>query len=156
MADFDCQMSIPKMAFAFTWEIYFEEIPEEDFLLTLEEQKAYVKQYGLYLPDEQHKKAWSVGGGNPMSLVFYVMEKGNLEHTLKRQWDFLEVHVYAQWDVELQEFFMDVSIVESFTVKLASMLTGRSDVEQLIARYLEMPMGDAAIHAAMASQKTND
>ena len=112
----------------------FEEIPEEDFLLTLEEQKTYVSQYGLYLPDEQHQKAWNVGGGNLMSLVFYVMEKGNLEHTLKRQWDFLEMHVYAQWDVELQEFFMDISIVESFTVKLASMLTGRSDVEQLIAR----------------------
>lgn len=112
----------------------FEEIPEEDFLLTLEEQKAYVSQYGLYLTDEQHRAAWNVGGGNPMSLVFYVMEKGDLDRTLKRQWDFLEMHVYEQWDVELQEFFMDISIVEFFTMKLASMLTGRSDVEQLIAR----------------------
>ena len=111
----------------------FAEIPEEDFLLTLEEQIAYVEQYDLHLPVEQHREAWNVGHGNALSLVFYAMEKGNLERTIKRQWDYLEIHVYDQWDMQLQEFFMDISIVESFTVQLAAMLTGRRDVEKLIS-----------------------
>lgn len=69
-----------------------------------------------------------------MSLFFYVMENCNLERTIKRQWDYLEVHVYDQWDLQLQEFFMDVSVVEEFTVQLAAMLTGRRDVEKLISQ----------------------
>ena len=44
------------------------------------------------------------------------------------------VHVYDQWDLQLQEFFMDVSVVEEFTVQLAAMLTGRRDVEKLISQ----------------------
>ena len=112
----------------------FVEIEEEDFLFSLDEQIAYIEQFGLELPHEQHQAAWSIGGGNPLSLFFYVMENCNLERTIKRQWDYLEVHVYDQWDLQLQEFFMDVSIVEEFTVQLATMLTGRRDVEKLISQ----------------------
>lgn len=111
----------------------FAEIPEEDFLFDMEEQKQYLDKCGLHLSMEQQKIAWKVGCGNPLSLLFFVMEHGNLELTKKRFWDYLESHVYDQWELPLQEFFMAVSIVERFTVKLASMLTGRSDVEQLIA-----------------------
>lgn len=112
----------------------FVEIEEEDFLFSLDEQIAYIEQFGLELPHEQHQEAWSIGGGNPLSLFFYVMENCNLERTIKRQWDYLEVHVYDQWDLQLQEFFMDVSVVEEFTVQLAAMLTGRRDVEKLISQ----------------------
>ena len=73
-----------------------------------------------------------------VSSFIFAMEKGNLELTQRRQWDYLEIHVYDQWDLELQEFFMDISIVETFTVRLASMLTGRSDVEKLIFRAEEV------------------
>ena len=110
----------------------FVEIEEKDFLFSVEEQVAYVEQFGLDLPLQKHQEAWNVGGGNPLSLVFFVMENGDLERTMKRQWDYLEVHVYDQWDVQLQEFFMDISIVDEFTVQLAAMLTGRRDVEKLI------------------------
>ena len=112
----------------------FVEIEEEDFLFSLDEQIAYIEQFGLELRHEQHQAAWSIGGGNPLSLFFYVMENCNLERTIKRQWDYLEVHVYDQWDLQLQEFFMDVSVVEEFTVQLATMLTGRRDVEKLISQ----------------------
>ena len=112
----------------------FVEIEEEDFLFSLDEQIVYIEQFGLELSHEQHQAAWSIGGGNPLSLFFYVMENCNLERTIKRQWDYLEVHVYDQWDLQLQEFFMDVSIVEEFTVQLATMLTGRRDVEKLISQ----------------------
>lgn len=42
----------------------FVEIEEEDFLFSLDEQIAYIEQFGLELPHEQHQEAWSIGGGN--------------------------------------------------------------------------------------------
>lgn len=116
----------------------FAEIEESDFLFSLDEQITYLEQYDIHLTLEEHQKAWNLGGGNALSLLFFVMEKGNLELTQRRQWDYLETHVYDRWDLELQEFFMDISIVETFTVGLASMLTGRSDVEKLIFRAEEV------------------
>ena len=116
----------------------FAEIEESDFLFSLDEQITYLEQYDIHLTREEYQKAWNLGGGNALSLLFFVMEKGNLELTQRRQWDYLETHVYDQWDLELQEFFMDISIVETFTVRLASMLTGRSDVEKLIFRAEEV------------------
>lgn len=123
----------PRWLLGLRMKYMFVEIPEKDFFLTFEQQKVYTQRAGLILTEEQHQKAWQMGRGIPMSLVFFVMEKGDLERTKKRVWDFLEIQVYDQWDTELQDFFMDVSITESFTLQLAAMLTGRNDVEQLIA-----------------------
>lgn len=117
----------------FRTKYIFIEILEEDFLLSREEQTLYLEQFDLHISEEIQQEVWELARGNPMPLLFLVMEKGDLERGKKRQWDFLETHVYDQWNIELQEFFMDVSIVETFTVKLAAMLTGRSDVEKLIA-----------------------
>lgn len=123
----------PRWLLEFRTKYIFIEIPEEDFLLSREEQTLYLEQFDLHISEEIQQEVWELARGNPMPLLFLVMEKGDLERGKKRQWDFLETHVYDQWNIELQEFFMDVSIVETFTVKLAAMLTGRSDVEKLIA-----------------------
>ncbi len=124
----------PRWLLTLRTKYIFVEIEESDFLFSIEEQRAYLEQYGICLPDELHERAWRMGGGNPLSLLFFAMEKGNLERTQKREWDYLESHVYEQWDVELQEFFMNICIVETFTIRLAAMLTGRSDVEKVIAK----------------------
>ena len=124
----------PRWLLTLRTKYIFVEIEESDFLFSIEEQCAYLEQYGICLPDELHERAWRMGGGNPLSLLFFAMEKGDLERTQKREWDYLESHVYEQWDVELQEFFMNICIVETFTIRLAAMLTGRSDVEKVIAK----------------------
>lgn len=124
----------PRWLLTLRTKYIFVEIEESDFLFSIEEQRAYLEQYGICLPDELHERAWRMGGGNPLSLLFFAMEKGDLERTQKREWDYLESHVYEQWDVELQEFFMNICIVETFTIRLAAMLTGRSDVEKVIAK----------------------
>lgn len=124
----------PRWLLTLRTKYLFVEIEESDFLFSIEEQRAYLEQYGICLPDELHERAWRMGGGNPLSLLFFAMEKGDLERTQKREWDYLESHVYEQWDVELQEFFMNICIVETFTIRLAAMLTGRSDVEKVIAK----------------------
>lgn len=124
----------PRWLLTLRTKYIFVEIEESDFLFSIEEQRAYLEQYGICLPDELHERAWRMGGGNPLSLLFFAMEKGDLERTQKREWDYLESHVYEQWDVKLQEFFMNICIVETFTIRLAAMLTGRSDVEKVIAK----------------------
>lgn len=124
----------PRWLLTLRTKYIFVEIEESDFLFSIEEQRAYLEQYGICLPDELHERAWRMGGGNPLSLLFFAMEKGDLERTQKREWDYLESHVYEQWDAELQEFFMNICIVETFTIRLAAMLTGRSDVEKVIAK----------------------
>ena len=72
-----------------------------------------------------------------MSLRIFVMENGNLEATMRTVWTYLESHVYDQWDTELQEFFMDISIVKDFTVSLAAMITGNKHVEHMLAQGME-------------------
>ena len=56
------------------------------------------------------------------------------EQVKSQMWDYLEYHVYDQWDVTIQEFLIELSIVDEFTVHLAEMITGRSDVEPLLSR----------------------
>lgn len=48
--------------------------------------------------------------------------------------NYLEYHVYDNWDIEMQEFLMEISIVDEFTTKQAEMVTGRSDSELLTER----------------------
>lgn len=74
----------PRWLLGLRTKYIFAEIPEEDFYLTLEEQKLYTERAGLLLSDEEHQAAWEVGRGLPMSLVFFVMEKGDIERTKKR------------------------------------------------------------------------
>ncbi len=112
-------------------------IQEEDFCLTREQQDEYMERFGVQLSDEELARAWSVGRGNPMSLRVYVMENGDLEATMRTVWTYLESHVYDQWDTELQDFFMDISIVKEFTVDLAAMITGNKHVENMLAQGAE-------------------
>lgn len=53
---------------------------------------------------------------------------------LSQMWDYLEYHVYDRWEISIQEFLMEVAIVEDFTVYMAEMITGRNDVESLLGR----------------------
>ena len=57
-----------------------------------------------------------------------------VENAKDQMWDYLEYHVYDQWEVQLQEFLMEVSIVDQFTIRLAEMITGRLDVEMLVEK----------------------
>ena len=128
----------PAWLLALRMKYSFVIIEEEDFCLTRAQQDEYVERYGLQASDEQLKEAWSVGRGNPMALRVYVMENGDLEATMRTVWTYLESHVYDQWDTELQDFFMDISIVKEFTVDLAAMITGNKHVEHMLAQGREI------------------
>ena len=50
----------------------------------------------------------------------------------EQMWNYLEFHVYDNWDIQMQDFLMKISIVDTFTIRLAEMITGANDAENLI------------------------
>lgn len=57
-----------------------------------------------------------------------------IDRGLSQMWDYLDWHVYDNWDIRIQEFLMEVSIVDCFTAHLAEMITGRNNVESILSR----------------------
>ena len=119
-------------------EYHFIEIAEQDFYFSRKEQDLYLDQCGVTLEEEKADEVWSLGKGHPVSLRLLVLENGEIDRAVKAMWLWLESHVFDQWEKELQEFLMETSIVEEYTKELAAMITGRDNVEELIARAEEL------------------
>lgn len=115
-------------------EYRFIEIAEKDFYFSRQEQNEYLRQSGISLEPELLEKAWELGKGHPVSVKLLVLENGNIDLAVKNMWLWLENHVFDQWEKELGEFLMETSIVENYTKELAGMITGRDNVDELIAR----------------------
>lgn len=65
-------------------------------------------------------------------------DKEHIEIIRGEIWDYLEQHVYEKWELELLEFFMQVSIVGQFNTHLAEMITGRNDVRYILDKAKEI------------------
>lgn len=112
-------------------------IGEEDLRLDRTQQDLYFEKWGMPLPWETSEKIWQRAGGNPLSLRMAMLAKGDVKLAEQAMCDYLEAHVYDQWDVEIQEFIMEMSVVDRFDAQSARLVTGRNDVEQLIDRAQE-------------------
>jgi len=112
-------------------------IKEEDFLLDRSGQDNYFEKWKVSLPPEKAKQIWQTGGGNPLFLRFVAMAEGDIDQAMNHLWKYL-LYIYDQWDTELQEFMMEMSVVDRFDFHMAQMATGRENVPQLIERALEM------------------
>ena len=53
-----------------------------------------------------------------------------LEKAIYDVWDYFESYVYDKWDAELDNFMMKLSIVDSFDLKLAQVLTENTKCRQ--------------------------
>ena len=119
----------------------FTVIEEEDFLLSEAETMQYLNLWGLTFTEEEFKKATGLTGGIGIVVRLLAMELSSgrpfdtnyIERMRNDFWDYLDCHVYDHWEVEIQEFFMQVCIVEEFDKRLAEMITGRTDVERMIS-----------------------
>lgn len=124
----------------------FMVIDEEDLALSKEEVEEFLREWNLLLAEQDVNRLYRETRGNPLVLRFAAIELmggGQLDSRVVERirykfWDYLEHHVYDQWDVELQEFLMEISIVDRFDIGLAEMITGRSDVQRMIRRAMEM------------------
>jgi LuxR family maltose regulon positive regulatory protein len=120
----------------------FTVIEENDMLLSPVEMASYMSLWGLALCGDDLNKImkFSFGIGIVARLIaMHLAAGGTLDDTsvekLKNEfWDYLDFHVFDQWDTELQEFLMQLCIVDVFDKRLAEMITGRSDVEKMISQ----------------------
>lgn len=118
----------------------FTVIEEEDFVLSDAEMLNYLNLWGLTLAEEDFSKVAGLTKGIGIVIRLLAMELSSgrpfdtnyIERMRNDFWDYLDCHVYDQWEIEIQEFLMQVCIVEDFDQHLAEMITGRSDVERMI------------------------
>ncbi|WP_228351563.1 LuxR C-terminal-related transcriptional regulator [Variimorphobacter saccharofermentans] len=119
----------------------FTVIEEEDFVLSETEMTNYLNLWGVTLAEEDFSKVAGLTKGIGIVLRLLALElsagrpfdTNHIERMRNDFWDYLESHVYDQWEMEIQEFLIQVSIVEEFDQHLAEMITGRSDVERMIS-----------------------
>ncbi len=123
----------------------FMVIGEEELNLSKEEVEEFLRGWNLLLAEQDAERLYRETTGNPLAVRLVAIEilGGSkiddrlFEQTRHKFWDYLERHVYDQWNVELQEFLMQLSIVDEFDTGLAEMITGRSDVQSMIRRAME-------------------
>ncbi|HEX3075880.1 MAG TPA: LuxR C-terminal-related transcriptional regulator [Lachnospiraceae bacterium] len=118
----------------------FTIIEEADLFLSAPELAQYLALWGITPPEEEFRKIVRLvkGIGIVARLIAMELVSGRpfnetcIERLRNEFWDYLDCHVYDQWDMELQDFLMQICIVEEFDNRLAEMITGRNDVERLL------------------------
>lgn len=146
-----CQ--VPRWLMSLYVNYLFCVISEKDLLLDRGEQDAYFESWNVYPGERLSEQIWQEGCGNPLVLRIVALELlrsglGNRESDVSSQakiykqakdhmCGYLETHVYDQWDLELQEFLMEMSVVEQFDVPMAQMISGKKNVEQLLEQAME-------------------
>lgn len=132
----------------------FYVIEENELLFDERQARQFLKQNGILFTPKQMKEEIEYCKGMPLAYnmtasVYWQMlsNKGitqpsepfsdeeyqyMVNTTYNQMWDYLEYHVYDRWSIQLQEFLMEVSIVDEFSIHLAEMITGRRDIEVLL------------------------
>lgn len=118
----------------------FTVIEEEELLLSENEMIEYLNLWGLTPTEEDFKKIMGLTSGIGIVARLIAMDLADgrpfdvnhIERMRNDFWDYLDCQVYDHWEIEIQEFFMQVCIVDEFDKHLAEMITGRSDVERMI------------------------
>lgn len=141
---------------AIRYQEVFYVIGEKELLFDDRQVEKYIAQTGMLFTEKQQKLLENYCNGVPITWniinsVYQEMDvqeeterrqepfgekdfRTLVEKARSRMWDYLEYHVYDEWDVQIQEFLMEISIVDCFHVRLAEMITGRKDVEALLNR----------------------
>lgn len=147
--------SIPKWLKSVHIRHFFVTIGEEQLFLTEKEQEIYLEKWEVYPTEAASKRIRELGHGHPLYLQIAAMrlkgipkfertedkeeaELHEIEESRKDIWDYFEVHVYDQWNVELQEFLESISIVEQFDLRTAQQITKKKNAGRLLVQALEM------------------
>lgn len=112
-------------------------ISEQDFYLNRKEQDIYLEQMGIHASQAELDRMWDCTGGVPVAARLLALNQGDIEITRKELFQYLDSHVYDHLDLELEQFLMATSVVDSFTKELAEMITGNSQVETILVRAAE-------------------
>lgn len=121
-------------------------IDENDLLFTATELNQYLMLWGIIPTEFDFEKILKVskGVGVIMRLIAMTLAQGhpfsdkNIEKIRSDFWDYLDCHVYDQWDTEIHEFLLQVSIVDEFDKRLAEMISGKSNVDKMLEEALQI------------------
>lgn len=138
----------------------FTIIEESDLFMSDSELAEYFALWRLNLSEEEFQKIVQLvsGIGIVARLIALELASGRpfdatcIERLRNDFWDYLDRHVYDQWDVEIQEFLMQICIVEEFDKHLAEMITGRNDVDRMLE--IAQQMGNFLIMKEVTGGKT--
>lgn len=128
--------AIPRWLMPLHVENTFLIIQEKDLYLDRLGQDAYFEKWNIKLSLEQSKNVWQLAGGNPLFLRFVAMAGGDTGQAVDDLWKYF-LYLYDQWDTELKEFMMEISVLKHFNASMAQMVTGRKNAQQLLKRALE-------------------
>lgn len=130
-------------------------IGEEELYLSESEQELYFNKWEICLTNAAAERLRRLGYGHPLYLRIAAMrikaipkldkESDRAEEELRaievsREdfWDYLEIHVYDQWNLEQQEFLEMLSIVEVFDLQMAQQITKKEEAGSLIQKAQEI------------------
>lgn len=109
-------------------------IQESDLALGPKEIEVFFSRQGIHLSAEDIEKAYQWTSGAPKSLQFLsrlllhqteaVLTESLLEKGGQVYRDYIYSEISVFWPTELIEFLMQVSIVDHFTIEMASFITG--------------------------------
>lgn len=122
-------------------------IPEEDLRLSEKEIAQLYLSWGVQLPRNLlEKRIIPLVEGSPLGarLLAVEMSQGSsyteeLMNDLTRKfYEYLNQAIYSEWPEEIREMMMQLSLLEHFTIQQAEEMTGRSDVNRLLAQAAEI------------------
>ena len=140
---------VPPWLSAVRFQEGFYVVDSKLLMFSLEDIKKYAEYAGFSMNEAQVQRLYYETTGLPLAVEMCHIKYMEMACTSKMTDDmyndfsrrvedemcnYLEYHVYDNWDVEMQEFLMEISVVDEFTTKQAEMITGRSDSELLIER----------------------
>ena len=120
-------------------------ITEDDLRLKEKEISAYMDSQGLAITEEELAFVAERSQGNAYTVrhtalkMLEGMRPGPemAEEIVEAFAAYLESYVMVQWDSDLLEFLMQVSVIDGFTLPLAEMVTGNRHAMELLQRAVE-------------------
>lgn len=137
---------IPRWLYGVSIKKPFAIIEEKDLELSDSEVKKLLANWEVSLPEEQRTDLAENAQHNAqyIGMTAVHLAKGEayqpslLKVVQQQYWDYLEVHVYEQWEPQMQDFLLKLSVVDCFTIPMAKMITGRNDVEYMLRQAMEI------------------
>ena len=140
-----CRSPIPAWLMPLYIKGGFLVITEEDLRLGEKEIAAYMDSQGLTATEEEVAFVAVRSQGNAYTVrhtalkMLEGMRPGPemAEEIVEAFAAYLESHVMVQWDSDLLEFLMQISVTDEFTLPLAEMVTGNRHAPELLERAVE-------------------
>ena len=140
-----CRSPVPAWLMPFYVRDGFLIITEDDLCLGEKEITAFMEAQGIKLTEEELASVCKKSRGNAYAVrhtalrIQEGMRPGaELEQEIENAFtEYLENHVLVQWDSDLLEFLMQLSVTGEFTLSLAETVTGNRHAVELLGRAAE-------------------